>query len=184
MHYKKVMPVTLLIISLFLTVLFTAWLNPPVTISLKFDPHTQIVSASLTNESDRNLDFDGFTLETRKQKSKEIPTNLYVKIFSKDGKVISKYSWNEGYISGPADMQHNIRPIPLQDMSTLAPHQVITAEARLYDLLAPPLYGEMRKLQDFCVQFMVAFNFNPYGLFIEKKETEIFCVENVIKTEK
>ncbi len=178
------MPITLLIIALFLGVLFTMLFNPPVTISLKFDPNTQIINTSIKNESARNLHFDGFSSGPRKQASKEIPTNVYVKIFSKDGKVLSKYSWNEGYISGPADMQHTLRPIPLQDMAILTPHEIITAEARLYDLLAPPLYGEMRKLQDFCVQFMVAFNFNPYGLFIVTKETEKFCVENVIKTEK
>lgn len=184
MHYKKVMPVTLLIIALFLTVLFTAWLNPPVTISLKFDQHTQIISTSLTNESDMDLLFDGPPLVSR-QAYEELARNVCVKIFSKDGKTLSKFYENrDGCINWRDDMSSEIRSIPLETMSLLTSHQTVNVETRLEDLLAVAPYSELLKLNDFCAQFKATFYFNAYLLFPVTKETEKFCLASVLKTKK
>ena len=81
-------------------------------------------------------------------------------------------------------MSSEIRPIPLESMSVLAPHETVTAGIKLKDLLAVAPYNELLKLENFCAQFKVNFYFNAYGLFPTTKETEKFCMGNVLKTEK
>jgi hypothetical protein len=179
---KPQFAVSLGIVVGLISVWFSGWYlatHQPATVSMAFDPKSQILKITLRNEGDQSLDFyDSLSIPQRKGSFQNVPRSLCVKIFSRDGKILS---------NGPMDgcitvrhMESTIEPAFMpHEMSQLLPHRVITSEVKLKDLIGTMQpYSEFTKLQDFCVQFNMRLYFDSRLMFPVTRETEVTCVKN------
>ncbi|TAL35153.1 MAG: hypothetical protein EPN97_07695 [Alphaproteobacteria bacterium] len=178
--------VFLVIAVIAISIFGLAWfVFPPVIISITFDPDTQIVKASVTNESSRNLSFDDSLSipQPGNASFKNVPRAIRVKVLSPNGTVLSNlYNNREGWIN-ITDDAFDLRMLPLDDMTLLLPHQTVTAEVKLIKLIdgGTRPYAELTKLKEFCIQFRASVYFNSYTLFPVAKESEVICINEGMK---
>ncbi len=189
MTIKKVRKAYLLIAAFLVLALCLYRLErPPVTVSVTFNADTQIAKVTLKNESSRNISFwDTFTKKSKLLTTKEkIPLAIRVKVFSTGGKVLSHigtFAREDGWLNAESDSSFNLYPMRLE-MTTLAPYETVTAEARVSDLLGDmPPYSDLKKLKEFCVQFQVTIIFGPYAIFPLTQESDLTCLAEGVKSD-
>lgn len=174
----------LCVVIAFLSILFLGRYlatHQPVTITMKFDPKSQVLKIALRNDSDESVDFyDSLSApQAGSEFLKDVPTALCVTVYSKDGRVLSKGGFPDGCITVRLTESTLEQPFA-HPMNQLLPRQTFIREVKLKELIGVRSpYSELTKLREFCVQFKVWIYFDPYLRFPEMRESEVSCVSDL-----